>query len=176
MLNWIAGILETMSGAVSYLCPSANSFRRFKQYSAVPMTKTWGEDNKSTALRIISKSQNLARIEHRVGASDTNPYLALAVILAGGLAGLKHKLNPPEEYHNLAWGQKTSENDLPMSLSLAAKCLKNDDYLKDILGKSRVEYWAKTREAEWLAFHTEVADALSEDISEWEFLRYFDHI
>ncbi|MFT5208546.1 MAG: glutamine synthetase [Flavobacterium sp.] len=174
MLNWIAGILETMPGAVSYLCPSANSFRRFKQYSAVPMTRTWGEDNRSTALRIISKSEKLARVEHRVGASDTNPYLALSVILAGGLAGLKHALSPPEEFKNLAWGLKPSENDLPTSLSLAAKCLKNDDYLKEILGRSRVEYWAKTREAEWLAFHTEGADALSERISEWEFLRYFD--
>lgn len=174
MLNWIAGILKTMPGAVSYLCPSANSFRRFKQYSAVPMTKNWGEDNKSTALRVISKSKNLARIEHRVGASDTNPYLALSVILAGGLAGIKHNLSPPTEYKNLAWGLKPSENDLPLSLSLAAKCLKNDDYLKEIMGSSRVEYWAKTREAEWLAFHTEGADALSERISEWEFLRYFD--
>ncbi len=174
MMNWMAGILETMPAAVSYLCPSANAFRRFTNYAAVPMTVTWGDDNKSTALRTISHLPKLTRIEHRVGSSDLNPYLALAVILAGGLAGLKNKLSPPAEFTQLAWGLEASDRDLPTSLTLAAKQLKQDGLLKDILGASRVEYWAKTREAEWLAFHTEGADALSEKVSQWEFERYFE--
>jgi len=176
MKQWMAGILKTMPGAVSYLCPTANSFRRFKQYAAVPMTVTWGEENKTTAIRTISQSQSLARIEHRVGASDLNPYLGMAVILAGGLAGLKHDLELPQEFTQLAWGLEASDLDLPTSLSLAAKCLKQDTYLKDILGETSVNYWAKTREAEWLAFHTEGADALSESISTWEYDRYFEQV
>ncbi|MBL4682032.1 MAG: glutamine synthetase [Pseudomonadales bacterium] len=176
MVKWMSGILKTMPGAVSYLCPSANSFRRFKQYAAVPMTVTWGEENKSTALRTISQSKGLARIEHRVGASDLNPYLGMSVILAGGLAGLKNDFELPQEFTQLAWGLKTSDLDLPTSLSLAAKNLKQDRFLKDIMGETTVEYWAKTREAEWLAFHTEGADALSESISAWEYERYFEQV
>ena len=176
MNQWLAGIVATLHGAVSYLCPTVNSFRRFRQYAAVPMTSTWGEENKSTALRLISRGRNIARIEHRVGASDLNPYLALAVILAGGAAGIKHGLKPNQEFTKLAWGLPPSANDLPTTISKAAKCLSNDDLLKESLGSAQVEYWVKTREAEWLAFHTEGADANSQKISTWEFERYFEMV
>ncbi len=176
MHQWISGLIATLPGAVAFLCPTVNSFRRFTQYSAVPMTSTWGEENKSTALRTISRSESTSRIEHRVGASDLNPYLALSVILAGGLAGVREDLPKTEEYTGLAWGLPESESDLPNSISKAAKILKSDTRLADILGGSNIEYWAKTREAEWLAFHTEGADALSRDTTRWELERYFEMI
>jgi len=176
MMHWLAGLVATLPGAVSYLCPTVNSFRRFRNYAAVPMTATWGEENKSAALRLVSASKQAARIEHRVGAADLNPYLALATILGGGLAGVKHALEPNQEYSGLAWGLPASEADLPTTISQAVKSLRDDNLLSEILGAGRVEYWAKTREAEWLAFHTEGADAGSGKISNWEFERYFEMI
>ncbi|HIG39148.1 MAG: glutamine synthetase family protein [bacterium] len=176
MTQWVAGLVATMPGAVSYLCPTVNSFRRFTDYAAVPMTASWGEENKSTALRLISRAKNIARIEHRVGASDLNPYLALAVILAGGIAGVTHSLTPTEEFNKLAWGLPASPSDLPMSISQAAKCLKDDELLAEVLGASNTNYWAKTRQAEWLVFHTEGADATSHKVSQWEYDRYFEMI
>ena len=176
MSSWLAGIVATLPGAVSYLCPTVNSFRRFSQYAAVPMTATWGEDNKSTAVRTISGSKHTARIEHRLAAGDANPYFVLATILAGGLAGLKHHLSPPDEFRGLAWGLPASDIDLPITITQASKCLQADDLLKQVLGELSVDYWAKTREAEWLAFHTEGADATSSKVSYWEFERYFEMI
>ena len=176
MLNWLAGLCATMPGAMSYLCPTVNSYRRFTHYAAVPMTVTWGEENKSAALRTISRSENTCRIEHRVGAGDLNPYLALAAIIAGGISGVNHAITAPKEFKKLAWGLPPSDYDLPISISRAAKALRQDKLLREVLGADCVDYWAKTRDAEWLAFHTEGADSESNEVSLWEYKRYFELI
>ena len=171
--HWIGGLMETLPGAVSYLCPSVNSYRRFVDFAAVPMAPSWGEENKSAALRLITSSPGATRVEYRVGASDLNPYLALAVIIAGGLAGLRHQLVPPAEFTQLAWGLPESYPRLPVTISRAAAALNQAGYLKEALGSDRVEYWAKSRELEWMSFYTEGGDPDAKDTSQWEFERYF---
>ena len=138
------------------------------------MTQTWGEDNKSTAVRLLSHSPSASRIEHRLAAADVNPYLALATVFAGGLAGVAENRALIPEYSGLAWGMPASDRDLPTTIKAAAEATKNDTLLKKILGDSFVNYWVKTREAEWLAFHTEGADAASPDPTLWEYQRYFE--
>ncbi|MFN3235640.1 MAG: hypothetical protein ACE37D_01135 [Pseudomonadales bacterium] len=175
MNHWLAGIVNTMHGSVSLLCPTVNAYRRFKGFTAVPMTRSWGMDNKSTAVRVLTGSANTARIEHRLAASDVNPYLALATIFAGGLAGLKEELELEPEQTGLAWGLPPSEADLPTTIKAAAKRTRHDPLLQATLGESLLDYWAKTRELEWLAFHTEGANANSDQVSLWEYQRYFEH-
>jgi len=174
MHQWTAGIVDTLPGAVSFLCPTVNSYRRFKQFAAVPMIQSWGEDNKSTALRLLSGSAKASRIEHRLAASDVNPYLALAVTFAGGLAGVEENLPLAPEHKGLAWGVPASAKDLPINIKAAAERTKKDTLLNKMLGESLVHYWAKTRQAEWLAFHTEGADATSPNPTLWEYQRYFE--
>ena len=175
MSYWLAGIMESLHGAVSLLCPTVNSYRRFKDFNAVPITRTWGQDNKSTALRILSGSANSTRIEHRLAASDVNPYLALATIFAGGLAGLEHKLELEPEHQGLAWGLPTSESDLPVTIRNAAEQTRECKILSAGLGENLISYWAKTRDAEWLAYHTEGGDPSSRHPTLWEYQRYFEH-
>lgn len=170
---WIGGLMKTLPAAVSYLCPTVNSYRRFVDFTAVPMAVSWGEENKSAALRLISRSSGTSRVEYRVGASDLNPYLALAVIIAGGLAGLRHELEPPAEFHHVAWGLPDSYERLPGSISKASKALMDDKYLAEMLGDDIVEYWAKSRELEWMSFYTEGGDPDSTAVSQWEYDRYF---
>ncbi|MFT5014600.1 MAG: glutamine synthetase [Dinoroseobacter sp.] len=174
MRAWTAGIVDTLPAAVSFLCPTVNSYRRFKQFAGVPTTQTWGEDNKSTALRLLSTSAKATRIEHRLAAADVNPYLALAVVFAGGLIGAEQNRHLIPEYTGLAWGMPASDRDLPSTIKAAAEATKNDTLLKNKLGESLVDYWAKTREAEWLAFHTQGADAASPEPTLWEYQRYFE--
>jgi glutamine synthetase len=174
--NWLAGIMTTLPAAVSYLCPTINSYRRFADFSAAPITHTWGEDNRSVALRLITKSAEATRIEHRVGASDLNPYLAMAVIIAGGLAGLRNKLELPQEFRKIAWGLPDKYERLPDTISKAVNALRNDALLKEVMGEDIIDYWAKTRDSEWLAFHAQGGNLESRDISDWEYRRYFELI
>src|SRR5205085_6588944 len=115
MRHWIGGLVATMPAAVSLLDPTVNSYRRMVGFAAAPTTPTWCEENKSTALRVISRSEKLARIEHRVASADVNVYLALAVILAGGLAGIDGAIEPPPEHAGLAWGEPPGSPKLPAS-------------------------------------------------------------
>ena len=176
MRQWLGGLMATLPAAVSFLCPTVNSYRRFTDFSAVPMTACWGEDNRSAALRLISGSPTLSRIENRVGAADLNPYLGLSVILAGGLAGIKNQLQPPPEFSRLAWGLPDSFDKLPTTLSQAAATLKADTLLADIIGEDIIENWLHTRDSEWLSFHTGGGDPQSRLVSDWEYRRYFELI
>ena len=172
--HWVGGMIETMPGAVSYLCPTVNSLRRLTEFSAPPTTATWGEENKSCALRLITRSAGLSRIEHRLGAADLNPYLGLGVILAGGISGVRHSIEPPEELAQIGWGLPESFERLPRTVNSTSAALQNDAYLKEVLGTEEVEYWIKTRKLAWLSFHTEGGDPDSKKPAQWEYDRYFE--
>lgn len=176
VLEWIAGLLATLPAAVSFLCPTINSFRRLVDFSAVPTVALWGEENKSAAVRLISGSESAARVEYRLGASDLNPYLALAVIIAAGLTGVRQHLTPPPEFNRLGWGLPGTQERLPNTISKAAAALKADTLLAAALGRNFVDYWINTRENEWLAYHTEGSDPASKSVSDWELSRYFSLI
>ncbi len=174
LTHWLGGLMATLPATVSYLCPSINSYRRFVDFSGPPMTVTWGEENKSTALRLVTRSAKSSRVEHRVGAADLNPYLALAVVLAGGLAGLRSELQPPPEFTSLAWRLPEDAPRLPMTISAAGDALRADTHISSVLGQEVVDYWLKTRRQEWLSFNNESGE--SGRTTDWEFYRYFEAI
>jgi glutamine synthetase len=49
------------------------------------------------------------RIEHRLSGADTNPYLAVAVVLAGVTEGLQHHIEPPEPVEGNVYDQDHPE-------------------------------------------------------------------
>jgi len=171
--HWLAGLVDTMPAAVSYLCPSLNAYRRLREFAAPPVTATWGEENKSTGIRLICDAPQTARIEHRVGAGDLNPYLALAVIIAGGLTGLAGELMPPPEFTSLAWGIPADVPRLPADIISAATALAGHSGLKAQLGEEDVTYWVKSRRHEWMNFHRANPGAASSSPTLWEYEHYF---
>jgi glutamine synthetase len=72
--------------------PTINSYKRLVEGAWAPTTLTWGIDNRTVALRVLSGSSKSCRLETRVIGSDVNPYLAMAACLASGLYGIKNKL------------------------------------------------------------------------------------
>lgn len=174
--HWIAGIVDTTAAATSMLCPSINAYRRFSEFAAPPMTASWGEENKSAAVRVISAPASAARVEHRVPASDANPYLALATILAGGISGARRQLEPVDELHDLGWGLPDDIERLPRTISSAAETLAANDSLPAILGQDVVDYWVNTRQWEWINFESEAKHKRGGEPTDWEFTRYFELI
>jgi glutamine synthetase len=174
MRHWVGGLMATMPAAHSFLTPTINSFRRMVNFAAAPVIVSWGEENKSTALRLISRSPGLARVEHRAGAADVNPYLGLAAILAGGIVGIEQAIEPPDELRVMAWGLPDSYPYLPGSITAAAEALENDKALTDVVGTEMCEHWAKSRRWEWLMFHTTGGDAEATSVTDWELDRYFE--
>ncbi len=176
MMNWIAGMIATAAGASSFLSPTINSYRRLAEFAAPPVTASWGIEDKSAMLRIITRTPSVTRIENRLAASDANPYLAQAVMLAGGLIGAKHNLQPPEPLKHLGWRLPDTVKRLPRDIMSAYEALGEDDYLAEVLGEDVIEYWRKSRRAEWLMFHTEGGDPEAREVTDWEYNRYFELI
>jgi glutamine synthetase len=172
--NWIAGITSTMAGATSMLCPTFNAYRRLTEFTSPPVTATWGEESKTAGLRVISRTDDLARIEHRLPGGDANPYLVLAAILGGGLAGARKNLAPPEELKFVGWGLPEDVPRLPNSIMGAADALAADALLGETLGQDVVDYWINTRKLEWLSFHSECGDIEAKTSTQWEYNRYFE--
>ena len=91
----VAGVLATMPDAQAVLAPHLNSFRRFAPGSFSPNRPDWGLDHRGAAVRLPDTEGPAARLEHRIGGADCNPYLAITAILGGILYGLDRKLDLP---------------------------------------------------------------------------------
>ncbi|WGF89820.1 glutamine synthetase family protein [Marinivivus vitaminiproducens] len=109
----IGGLRATMAEAMLVFAPNANSYRRFRNRSYVPMAPTWGYNNRTVALRIPRGPRDALRVEHRVAGADANPYLVLAAVLAGMHHGLTGRLDPGAPITGNAYDQ------IPASLPVA---------------------------------------------------------
>ena len=127
----------------------------------------------------MSRNPGVARIEHRIGAGDLNPYIAAATILAGGLTGLDARLEPTEETHEIAWGTDDPSIALPSTITAAADALEADEPLTRMMGPDFIEHWLATRRWEQQRFskfteQTEGERADPDEITSWELNRYFE--
>lgn len=129
----IGGILASLRDSTAVLAPHANSYRRFRVGSHAPTTLTWGYDNRSAALRIPDSAPDATRIEHRVAGADANPYLALAVILAGMLDGIEKKAKSPPALTGNAY--ESGAAHLPRRWDEALDLFARSKFIERALGK-----------------------------------------
>ncbi|MBP1853574.1 glutamine synthetase family protein [Rhizobium halophytocola] len=94
LMHSVGGLIENMGESMAIFAPHQNSFRRLRPSEHAPTYASWGIDNRSAAVRVITASKPATRIEHRVAGADTNPYLVLAMILSAALFGMREKLAP----------------------------------------------------------------------------------
>jgi glutamine synthetase len=168
MEHYLAGILHCLPEVLPFYAPTINSYKRLVEGAWAPTTVTWGIDNRTVAVRILSGSKSSTRMELRVVGSDANPYLAHAASLASGLYGIKHKLKLPiaQTVGNGYRDEKAKK--LPANLWDATQVLKNSAVAKEIFGETFVNHFVQTREWEWKQF--------SKAVTSFEFKRYFEII
>ena len=168
MKSYVAGQLFCLPHILPMLAPTINSYKRLVEGAWAPTTITWGLDNRTTALRVLSGSAGSCRLETRVIGSDVNPYLAMAACLAAGLYGIKKKLklNQPATVGNGYRDQ--SQGVLPSTLSEATAEMKTSKLARELLGAEFADHFIQTREWEWRQHLKAVTD--------WETRRYFEII
>ncbi|MGI9278510.1 MAG: glutamine synthetase family protein [Endozoicomonas sp.] len=167
--HFIAGQQRLMPEFLALLAPTINSYRRLLPGHWAPTRASWGVENRTCALRLIPGNEKSQRVEYRLGAADACPYLALAAVLASGLYGIEHGLEPTEAVSGNAYAQSSSgEQTLPRSLYEAAQMLKGSEAAVNYFGETFVEHYAATREWEEMEFRKHVTD--------WELARYFEII
>jgi glutamine synthetase len=149
-----AGLLATMADAMAVFAPNANSYRRFRPETYVPMHATWGYNNRGAAVRVPVSGPDDRRLEHRVAGADANPYLVSAVVLAGMLHGIEQQLAAPVALTGNAYTQRLAAPPLPTDWPTALACFGGSPMLRDWLGERFVRLYEQTRRGEMQDFNT----------------------
>lgn len=177
MHRWLGGLMASMAASMSFFSPTPTSYRRLKEADGPPTTISWGENNKTTGIRTITRSPKSTRIEHRVPASDANVHYAIAAVLAGGIRGIEDELAPPPGFTRMAWNLPADAGvePLPRTITKAADALEADVRFAELMGPEVVRHWLGTRRWEWLMFHTTGGDP-DAPTGPWERQRYFEWV
>jgi glutamine synthetase len=106
MRHAVGGLIAAMPETTLLFAPHFNSYRRLRPGTHAPAAAAWGYENRTTAIRIPGGSCKARRIEHRVAGADANPYLVLAGVLAGALAGIERHIAAPAPITGDAYRQQ----------------------------------------------------------------------
>ncbi|MGB9755144.1 type I glutamate--ammonia ligase [Roseiflexus castenholzii] len=168
--HFIAGLLAHARGMIAVLAPLVNSYKRLVPGFEAPVYLIWGRTNRAQLVRVPRISTNRpqsARVELRCADPSCNPYLALAVILAAGLDGIRRELPlpPPVEEDLFEVDLRARQFDvLPSTLGVALEELQRDEVITETLGPHILERFVDARAREW--------EEYSHSISQWELDRY----
>lgn len=168
--HFIAGLLAHARGMIAVLAPLVNSYKRLVPGFEAPVYLIWGRTNRAQLVRVPRISTNRpqsARVELRCADPSCNPYLALAVILAAGLDGIRRELPlpPPVEEDLFEVDLRARQFEvLPSTLGLALEELQRDEVITETLGPHILERFIDARAREW--------EEYSHSISQWELDRY----
>lgn len=144
--HYLAGLLRATHDCGAMMAPFPNSYRRFDPSFWAPCEAVWGWDNRSACVRAIAGSEGGARLEQRRPGADLQPYLTVAACLAGGLHGIRERLEPPPpgDAHGHADGAVVLDRDL----TAAAETLRRSEFARAALGDELVDLYAAMRDAE----------------------------
>jgi glutamine synthetase len=97
--SYIAGLLRDLPAIVAVSAPSVPSLARLRPGYFASAYAFWGVENREAALRYVPSSELLgsshANVELKPSDASANPYLALAAVIAAGLAGVDESLGLP---------------------------------------------------------------------------------
>ncbi|PSR34425.1 MAG: glutamine synthetase [Sulfobacillus benefaciens] len=142
--HFMAGILHHLPALLGLTTPTVNSYQRLTPNTWSSSYACWGPDNREAPLRVASPmktqvSQSI-NVEFKPADLTANPYLALGGLIAAGIDGIDHQMDPGEPMlanpGQLAEAERAAKNilRLPTNLDQALEALSNDTLLLDALG------------------------------------------
>ena len=140
--HFVAGVMKHATSFTAITNPTVNSYKRLVPGYEAPCYVAWSARNRSPLIRIPASRGLSTRVEVRSVDPSANPYLAMAVLLAAGLDGVKNKLTPPSPVDRNIYAMSKEERieigivDLPGTLAEALENLKNDLVITQSLRKS----------------------------------------
>lgn len=154
-LGYIGGILDHAVAFSAVTNPLVNSYKRLVPGYEAPVNVAWSEKNRSPLVRVPAKRGMSTRCEVRMPDPACNPYLALAVMLAAGLDGVKRKLDPGPPINKNIFTMSHREKrrlriaQLPANLWEALGELEKDAVVSEALGEHILEHYLRAKRQEW---------------------------
>ena len=150
LLHATAGLIDIMPAAMSFWAPNTNAYRRYTGgFNCAPVSLTWGYENRTVAFRIPLARDGAWRVENRVPGADANPYLAMAITLAGMLHGIDNELDPGNPSDHAI---NDKDKNLPLNLDAALVSTMTSKPLVNALGQEFIDLYCQHRKAEAFAF------------------------
>ena len=163
--QFIAGILKHAGEISAVTNQWVNSYKRLVGASEAPRYICWGQNNRSALVRVPMYKPGKgasARIELRSIDSAANPYLAYAVVLNAGLAGIQNGYELPEGAEDDVWSltekqrQALGIRPLPRSLDSAIALMENSELVAETLGEHVFDFFLRNKRAEFEEYRTQV--------------------
>jgi glutamine synthetase len=169
-LQYIGGLLRHARGMSAVTNPLVNSYKRLVPGYEAPVNVAWSMRNRSPMIRIPDRRGTGTRVELRTPDPSANPYLALAVMLAAGLDGIRTRADHREPVNENIWEMSHRErrrlriDDLPHDLAEACDELEKNDVIRAALGEHIVTHFLAAKRQEWRDYIIQV--------SRWELEQY----
>jgi glutamine synthetase len=172
--RYLAGLLKYAPEFCAITNQHVNSYKRLIAGGEAPIYLSWARSNRSTLVRVPGyrpASEDACRLELRSPDPSANPYLAFAVMLAAGLAGIEEELElqEPNEDQDLFMLSRQDLRQqgiatLPESLGEAVELFAESELMRATLGDHIHSYLVAAKRAEWNDYQGYV--------SQWERDRY----
>jgi len=148
--QFMAGILQHLPALVAVTAASINSYDRLKAGTwASGAYQCWGLDNRDCAIRVPTLPDgSRTNFEFKPCDHTCNPHLALGVLIAAGLDGIKNKsaLAPGVAVHPSTLAGQV--NLLPASLPAALEQFEASNLMKEAMGPALFTAYLELKKAE----------------------------
>lgn len=166
MRRFLGGVQRLAPDFFLLYAPYVNSYKRLVPGSFAPCRNCWGLDNRTVAFRVCGHGPS-CRIENRIPGADVNGYLAAAAMLASGLYGSEHGLEPlPGPAQGNAYDGDTPW--FPRNLVQARDMFTSSAVTRELLGDSVVD--------DLTAFADHEIDRYFTEVTDWERKAYLELI
>ncbi|MGF1618900.1 MAG: glutamine synthetase family protein [Acidimicrobiia bacterium] len=170
---FIAGLLQHAPEITAITNQWVNSYKRLVSGFDAPIFVSWARNNQSALVRVPSVKRgkpSSVRVEYRAADGACNPYLALSVMLAAGLAGVREGYElPPEvtaDVDRLSSSERAAigVKRLPDTLASALDLMEGSELVAEALGEHVFNWFLRNKRAEW--------DRYQEHVSRYELETY----
>jgi len=168
--GYIGGLLAHAREYCLVTNPLVNSYKRLVPGYEAPTHIAWSHQNRSPLARVPARRGKGTRVELRMPDPSCNPYLALAVMLAAGLDGIRQKTDPGPSIDKNIFTLSHRErrrlriDSLPGNLGEAVDAMERSSFLRQVLGDHIYKHFLEAKAKEW---HEYIAA-----VHPWEVERY----
>jgi glutamine synthetase len=157
----VGGLQQLLPELLLMMAPNVNSFKRLVPGAFAPIAATWGVENRTCAIRIISGKPTAQRVELRVPGSDSNPYLVAGALLAAAIWGIENRAEPATAMSGSCYERSDSipeDQHFPTTFRQAIQRFSESAVAGEMFGAEFVSMYAGTRLAQAEQFARMVTD------------------
>ncbi len=154
--QFMAGILHHLPSLMAITTPIPRSYRRIHPQMWSGAFQVWGFNNREAAIRVIKEDDgNISHFELKTVDASANPYLALGVVIAAGIAGiresmvLKEPLQKDPETLSSAQRDEMGVERLPGNMAEALSNLEKNKTILKALGPDLSTSYLAVKNAEY---------------------------